>query len=467
MKDDSLPYVYLDEDDEAPRRKKTAKPAAGRTASAQSAGVKKKELPYVYLDDDEEPKRKKTSAARKGAQKGTSARRPAQKKAAARRLQKKSAAPVIIALCLVLLIALGGVGALEYFRITDLGIRDLIFGVDTAAKPRTVNTPIVGGTPGASATGEMSTVSWFTPEDRQDDQLNLADGNSIRVSAEQLSVTQGLNAEWLNVLLLGTDSRALNEPSRSDTMMICSINQSTGQVKLTSLMRDTAVEINGRTVKLNTAFFYGGPNLAMKTVNEYFGMNIEKYVVVNFSGFAKIVDALGGVEMDISEAELPLLNHNVGEQYYLLFKFGEMEEEAAKAKYYDSKLESAGKNIHLDGNQALAYARIRKSDNDYTRTERQRKVLMALLNKMKGTDSGTVITLFYDNIGYVSTNLELGTIPTLASLVLAGNGMSNEDTFRLPVQGSYKEEVRNNVSMLYDMKTEENRRALFMFIYGN
>ena len=436
MKDDSLPYVYLDEDEDedTPRKKKQSASKSSRPAARPA------------------------NTTRSGSAVRASSGSKNTKKTAKKRKKKSSAAPVIIALCLFLLILIAGVGALEYFRITDLGIRDYIFGKETTSAPKSALAP--------SATA-VTSVSWFTPEDNAGDDLNQAEGHSISVSAEQLSVTEGLNEDWLNVLLLGTDSRALNEPSRSDTMMICSVNRQTGQVKLTSLMRDTAVEINGRTVKLNTAYFYGGPNLAMKTVNEYFSMNIEKYVVVNFSGFAKIVDALGGVEMDISEAELPLLNHNVGEQYYLLFKFGEMEEAAAKAKYQASLLPSAGKSIHLDGNQALAYARIRKSDNDYTRTERQRKVLMALLNSMKGSDSSTIANLVMNNIQYVETNLSLSDCFNLAAKALESGSMTNSETLRLPVQGSYKEEVRNNVSMLYDVKLEENRRALFMFIYGN
>ena len=442
MKDNSLPYVYLDEDDDGRelRKKKKTGTKPSKTASG-SANVKRSANAAVHSS--------------------SGSRKP--KKSAQKKKKESSTALIIIVLCAFLLVMIGGVAALEYFRITDLGLREYIFGAGVTSA-----TPTTGTHAGyVSASDSASTVSWFTPEDNADDTLNQAEGHSISVTPEQLSVTEGLSEDWLNMLLLGTDSRALNEPSRSDTMMICSVNRRTGQVKLTSLMRDTAVEINGRTVKLNNAYFLGGPNLAMKTVNENFGMNIEKYVVVNFSGFAKIVDALGGVDMDVSEAELPLLNHNVGEQYYLLFKFGEMEEEAAKAKYQASQLPSAGKSIHLDGNQALAYARIRKSDNDYTRTERQRKVLMVLLNKMKGTDATTIMNLIMNNIEYVQTNLALGDCVNLAAQVLSGSGMTNNDTLRLPVQGSYREEVRNNVSMLYDVKLEENKRALFMFIYGN
>ncbi len=123
--------------------------------------------------------------------------------------------------------------------------------------------------------------SLYEDEAKNDDGLDLSQGNSISVS--NLSITPGLNSEWLNVLLLGADSRNDAEPCRTDTMMICSVNTKSGEVKLTSIMRDTCVSIEGHSAtRINSAYFYGGPQLAMKTVNECFGMNIEKYVFVDY-----------------------------------------------------------------------------------------------------------------------------------------------------------------------------------------
>ncbi len=460
MKDDSLPYVYLDEDEDEGRNSKKRAKSNARSSSVKASGGARRasEKPYVYVDEDGAPLRRKSNTTKTASKKPASGRKNARKAPG-----KSSAAPVVIVCCLFVLVLLGGLVALDYFGIINLGIKPLLLNSDKTASGNTN-----GNMSSNNASDTSTTAPWFTPEDNGE-ALNSAEGHSISVSPEKLNVTKGLSEDWLNILLLGTDSRALNEPSRSDTMMICSVNRKTGEVKLTSLMRDTAVEIEGKgTVKLNTAYFYGGPNLAMATVNKYFGMNIEKYVVVNFSGFARIADALGGVDMNVTTGELAQINHNVGEQYYLLYKWGEMPEEEAKNKYFSSMLETAGNNIHLDGMQTLGYARIRKTDNDYTRTERQRKVLLALLNKMKGTDSATVISLCYDNIQYISTNLDSSSILLMANAVLSNSSRMNESaTLRLPKQGTYKEETRDNVSMLFDMDKDANRRELYAYIYGS
>ena len=137
-----------------------------------------------------------------------------------------------------------------------------------------------------------------------------------RVQVDDLSINTTLPEEWLNILLMGSDERTLSESSRTDTMIICSINQSTKEVKLTSIMRDTAVkyddlgEHNG-TYRINAANYFGGPEFAMKTVNECFGMNIQYYAMVNFFGFQRIAEALGGIDVDISEAEMNEINNKL------------------------------------------------------------------------------------------------------------------------------------------------------------
>lgn len=299
------------------------------------------------------------------------------------------------------------------------------------------------------------------------DQLPEGEGNSIEV--EDLSITEGLDETWLNVLLLGTDSRVLHEPARTDTMIICSINKVTGNVKLTSIMRDTDVSFEGHNgTRINNAFFYGGANLAMKVVNEYFGMNIQHYVYVDFSGFAKIAEAIGGVDMQITENEMKHINHNVAEQYHLLINQGKMEYDAAEAEYYATKLETFttdGTPVHLNGMQTLGYARIRKLDSDYGRTERQRKVLNALMGKMQNASITELTNMAVSNAKYYATNLSLNQLLELAQVVLNRTDFTQAQSMYLPVQGSYKEERRNNDARLYDVDKEKNKIALYNFIY--
>ena len=324
------------------------------------------------------------------------------------------------------------------------------------------NTPITTATPTQSTSSGDSFFSDLGSDNNYDG-LNASEAGSIDVS--DLNITPGLDEKWENILLLGTDARVLTETSRSDTMIICSINKETGEIKLTSLMRDSEVKIDGKSRRLNTAYFYGGAKLAMRTVNECFGMNITKYAVVDFSAFATIAEKVGGVEIDVTKNEAVEINANIKEQYLLLVRQGKMTLDDAKEGYLSSVLESGGAGIHLNGMQTLGYARIRKLDSDYARAERQRKVLNLLMIKLKGKSTMELMNLAVDSMGIMRTNLDLSTIMTLGQKVLSREGFSGASTFVIPVQGTYKEEKRNDDAMLWDVDFEANKRELHAFIY--
>ena len=302
-------------------------------------------------------------------------------------------------------------------------------------------------------------------------QLADPDSQVASLSADQvaqvtdLRIYPNLPGEWLNVLLLGTDERSLNDGARTDSMLICSINRNTGAIKLTSLMRDLAIDFtdigkwNG-TYRLNSASYFGGPNLAMRTVNEKFNMNIQYYVMVNFFGFQKIAQRLGGVDIDITKEEMELINERVYEQAKFAYLAGI--DESDQENVY---LETYGENTHLNGRMTLAYARLRKlTGGDAMRTERQRKVLGKLLEKVKQLDAMQMATLAAEMIDQVKTNMPLDDILRTALLV-SGNGLSDIPSLRLPLTGTYKEETRNNQSMLYDCDFAANALALYNFIY--
>lgn len=298
-----------------------------------------------------------------------------------------------------------------------------------------------------------------------DGELDANQGNTI--SVKDLSINPDLDPVWMNVLLLGADARNDKEPCRTDTMIICSVNTKTGEVKLSSIMRDTCVALEGHpSARINSAYFYGGAQLAMKTVNECFGLNIEKYVFVDFNGFASVAEALGGINIDITEPEMKLINKGVAEQYHVLIAQGRMEYDAAESEYYATELKSFGKNTHLNGMQTLGYARIRKIDSDYARTERQRNVLNILLGKFKGASVTDITGIVMSNIGYIRTNLDINTIVEIAKVVLGNTSSTSADSIRLPLNGTYKEETRNNESMLYDTNFAANARELRAFIYN-
>ena len=314
----------------------------------------------------------------------------------------------------------------------------------------------------ASASGgQYSTLSqWLGDEDAELEPLP----EEQRVKVDDLSINTSLPEEWLNILLMGSDERTLSESSRTDTMIICSINQSTREVKLTSIMRDTAVkyddlgEHNG-TYRINAANYFGGPEFAMKTVNECFGMNIQYYAMVNFFGFQKIAEALGGIDVDISEAEMNEINNKLYEQYKIAKKIGE-----AAPTVENDLMTTYGPNTHLNGHQTLAYARVRSIDSDFSRAERQRKVLSQLAGKLKEKSLPELMALGASMINQVSTNMDFDTIMSIAVKVLEGD-LKSIDTFRVPVNDTYTLEVRNEEAMFYDVDWTTNQRELYTFIY--
>lgn len=266
-----------------------------------------------------------------------------------------------------------------------------------------------------------------------------------------LSVTGGLSSEWVNILLLGSDSRGDEEYGRTDTMMIASVNTRSGQCKLTSIMRDTIVPIEGHgSDKINAAYKYGGPELAIKTVNKAFAMNITRYAVIDFSGFPKLVDALGGIELDITEAELEQLNHNVKS---ISYKFKDLD---------STPLDHSGENVHVNGAQALGYSRIRHIDSDYMRAARQREVLNTLLEKLRQTKNPISLARFFSAaLSAVDTNINTFELASLGLKVLSGGEMSQ---YRIPAEGTYESGTYDGVWSIRP-NLGQNQELLRKFIY--
>ena len=199
----------------------------------------------------------------------------------------------------------------------------------------------------------------------------------------------------------------------------------------------------------------------MKTINELLGMNIEKYVMVNFTGFTQICEALGGIEIDITEEEMEQININSWNQYQIGLNNGWDE---SNLESTNEALTEYGENTHLNGRQALAYARIRKIDSDWERTNRQRKVLVAMMEKLEGTSAMELLQLGMTLQQYVETNMTLDEIVSTAERVL-NSGLSGAETMVIPVTDTYTQETRNGQSMFYDVDWVTNTRELQNFIY--
>ncbi len=251
-----------------------------------------------------------------------------------------------------------------------------------------------------------------------------------------------------NILLIGQDSHAWEGRSRSDSMIIVSINENTGKIALTSLMRDMYVQIPGYSDnRINAAYAFGGMELLDETIAKNFSIKIDGNIEVNFDGFEAVIDALDGVEMELNSAEVEHLNK----------------------KHSDWNLQ-AGIN-HLDGEKALEYARIRKvGDGDFERTDRQRRVLMAAFDKVKDINISQMLSLADSLFPLLTTDMTNGELLSLGAKVL-GMDLDTLETYRIPEDGTY-DEVRVFASdgtamdvLIPDLS--DNRYYFYTNVYGD
>ena len=275
--------------------------------------------------------------------------------------------------------------------------------------------------------------------------INRGDGS---FDDSNLAVNEDLSDDAINIAVFGVDSRTDDVSGRSDAMMIVSIDKKHKKIKAVSLMRDSLVEIEGYgKKKLNSAYAIGGVELAIKTINQNYGMNITDYVTLNFNQLAGVVDVLGGVEVEITEAERKNAN-----------KF--IKEMANEAGVEAELIEESG-TVTLYGYQAVAYARIRYVGNaDFERTERQREVMRKLMDKALDTSVLKYPALINSLLPMVETSLSNKEIMDLVWFVVF-SGKPEFEEGRFPIDGTYK--TNSNYAMVYDM--EEASEKLYSFIY--
>ena len=275
-------------------------------------------------------------------------------------------------------------------------------------------------------------------------------------SKDMYLANNDLPSGYVHVLLVGVDVDSTGT-SRSDTMIVASVSK--GDIKLTSLLRDTGVTIPGRSGKhrLNAAYAYGGIDLLLKTVNQNFGLNITRYAIVDYDSFPKIIDKLGGVTLTVSDAEANEINDNVRGLLYMDVKNGKREYDAGYQLYLDEILEKGGENLRLDGLQTLGYARIRSLDSDYGRTNRQRKVLSAVLSQVK-KHPFKLIGAAGTALGEIDTNMNTLEI---ASIALKGITGGVPEQTRLPASGTYTD----NGGMFENVDFKANLSRFLDFVY--
>ncbi len=243
-----------------------------------------------------------------------------------------------------------------------------------------------------------------------------------------------------NILLAGVDGNNLEKGNRSDSMMVLTIDEKNNDIRITSLARDTYVQIPGYgEEKLTHAYAYGGPALLLQTIDKNFGLKIDKYAVVSFSSFEKIIDALGGVEIDVLPKEVS----------------------------YIPGVNSAGKQT-LNGAEALAYSRIRYADDAYQRDNRQRTVMQAAYNKIS-SNPGDLMEIGNTILGYTKTNIPPMEIFKLANKVIKMN-FTEFPQLEFPLDGHRDGKIVSKEKgwvILWDKEYNNEQLKKFIFDYKN
>lgn len=255
-----------------------------------------------------------------------------------------------------------------------------------------------------------------------------------------------------NILFIGVDAREGEdaEKTRSDTMMLVSIDTKNKQIKLTSFLRDLYVEIpDYRKDKLNAAQSHGGTQLLVDTIEYDFHIDIDNYMLVSFDMFTTIIDRLGGVDVEVTEKEAKYINSQ-----------DKMTEEIAAA--FPEEI-TAGDSVHFSGMQALWYSRIRYLDSDFQRTNRQRKVITSLIKKAAQQSPTELLSLMEEVVPMVITDLTTDEMTEI--------GMSALDYLKydivqqqIPADDAYESARRRGMAVLIpDM--DENIEILQNFVY--
>lgn len=278
--------------------------------------------------------------------------------------------------------------------------------------------------------------------DRNASFANSANAVSVYGKTPIYKVNQK-NSDIVNVLVMGTDSRDVTlDRGRSDTMIVVSYNAKTGEVKLTSLLRDSLIYIEGvGWNRINTAYFYGGVGLAINTVNQLYNLDIQQFIVIDFNGVKNFFDYIGGVELTFSQEEIDLYN-----------------------LYWGTSLEAG--THQCTSRMIMSHMQNRTIGSDFERTRRQRDVITAVVRKILGEKSAAEI---YDIVDYafglIKTNIPATDLVSYAASVLGNASKLSIQTQNVPYTDAYQYARYNGMSIItYDIA--DAARRINEFIYG-
>ena len=293
----------------------------------------------------------------------------------------------------------------------------------------------------ALITGTVITVNYFSDKSDSDNEPT----NSETQAAETVSATDNIlnpeDIEWngdkfealnndglVNILLIGQDRREGEGRQRSDAMILCSFNPETNKLSMISFLRDLYVQIPGyEDNRLNAAYAYGGFELLKETLELNFGISVDGCLESDFEGFEKIIDTVGGVDIELTAKEAEIVGNGASEGL-----------------------------CTLNGKQALTYARIRKIDSDFQRTARQRKIMGAVFEKAKSYSLTELAMFFTKILPLMATDMTEDEMMALALSFASSFRDIETESFTVPADGTYKiamiREMAVLVPDLYEIK---------------
>lgn len=291
--------------------------------------------------------------------------------------------------------------------------------------------------------------------------FNQTDEDKLITADEANGEDSSVNLSGKDIIaLVGLDRRTGEEHDNSDTMIICLIDHDNKTIKLASLYRDTYLNIgDDEYAKANAAYANGGPEQMLTMMNLNFDLNIEQYATVQFQAVADTVEILGGVDIELSREEMELLNglnnetsRVTGYDYNLLTV--PSEEELPDGEY---------QLTHLDGSQALSYARIRKTaGNDFRRTARQRVLIEKILEKMKSADASTIDEVLNKVLPQVATNISKTKILSMVEPLLS---YTISDSTGFPFDHYDDDSSKTGLTCVIPVTLETNAEQLHQFLF--
>lgn len=266
----------------------------------------------------------------------------------------------------------------------------------------------------------------YTPSKAMKDNSILEVFSQLSFSGSGNRQIGGPSSGLVNILLIGQDAREGEDQSRSDSMILCTYNKNTKALTMTSFLRDLYVPIPGHgSNRINAAYTYGGASLLQETISQNFSVVIDGCMEVDFSHFSNIIDSLGGVEIELRQDEAQVINQQTGSSL------------------------AEGINL-LNGTQALVYSRIRSLDvdGDFSRTSRQRKVINALADSLRGTGIREMTPVISKILPMVTTDLSRGQLVLYAVEILPHLSGMEILSQSIPAEGTFTDKTIDGMAVL-------------------